>query len=482
MSPERLIEVRNIPASFHVCDLRAFFSSWIEQGKFEMFHYKHRKEIVNPSSYSSCSCLVKLVSESDSLEFARRFHQKKWTNSQGEYEGTECIVEIAEPSSDNTLASHSSALLSVRANAYATKKELKILASNRMRESELFAPSGLPQGFVGTPSHVIRRHAHELPAGLLQRLGVDKLPPNSEFQYVYQSSNRTRVDDHGDKSSSTLSSKRKVCKATNTTPKAKIKKSNDSSWIEWTEAEEPNEESDAEEWDRHMFYHPVLDEDRLLGLQGEEKAFEWKIPNPWDKQEASGLVWYTDTLYWDKQKGDFDERTVDELDVDVREQRVRKEGQHLWLQEKNSVSSPIHHFHFRNGLVPSRNSRKAALIAASRSRLLNQLGTASDEEQENVISVKTKSPKAWNTVSNNSDEWRPELAVKLMERMGWRNGTGLGKRGQGLVIPISATPRVERKGLGFTKTVLSAADVEILPLGHDELTSSSARHFARLRN
>lgn len=40
------------------------------------------------------------------------------------------------------------------------------------------------------------------------------------------------------------------------------------------------------------------------------------MEDPWDKHDASGLVLYTDAVYWEKQRGDFDERHVDDLGVD----------------------------------------------------------------------------------------------------------------------------------------------------------------------
>lgn len=48
----------------------------------------------------------------------------------------------------------------------------------------------------------------------------------------------------------------------------------------------------------------------------EEPLFEDKIELIWDKGDASGLVYYTDAAYWDAKQGDFDERTVDDWDVE----------------------------------------------------------------------------------------------------------------------------------------------------------------------
>ena len=77
-----------------------------------------------------------------------------------------------------------------------------------------------------------------------------------------------------------------------------------------------DDEWSAEDWDRHEAYDPVLDKGRLLGKVGEEPLFEERVDNPWDKHGAEGLVFYTDAAHWDKEKGDFDQRTADDWNVD----------------------------------------------------------------------------------------------------------------------------------------------------------------------
>jgi hypothetical protein len=39
----------------------------------------------------------------------------------------------------------------------------------------------------------------------------------------------------------------------------------------------------------------------------------------WDKHDASALVMWTDAVYWEANRGDFDEQEADSFDVEVPE-------------------------------------------------------------------------------------------------------------------------------------------------------------------
>jgi hypothetical protein len=102
-------------------------------------------------------------------------------------------------------------------------------------------------------------------------------------------------------------------------------------------------DSDAEGWDIHTATH-AEDDDKFkfrthtterevrcgeaiqhcgwsphvcVGVLSQEYLFDEEVEQIWDKGDASGLVMYTDGVYWDKQRGDFDERTADDFDVDT---------------------------------------------------------------------------------------------------------------------------------------------------------------------
>lgn len=55
----------------------------------------------------------------------------------------------------------------------------------------------------------------------------------------------------------------------------------------------------------------------------QEYVFDEEVEAIWDKGDASGLVMYTDAVYWEKQRGDFDERQVDDWDVDTTGEAIK---------------------------------------------------------------------------------------------------------------------------------------------------------------
>ncbi|KAL8582200.1 hypothetical protein ACOMHN_004119 [Nucella lapillus] len=68
----------------------------------------------------------------------------------------------------------------------------------------------------------------------------------------------------------------------------------------------------CEEWERHeAMYDDVTSQGRT-----KERLFEEEMEVVWEKG-GSGLVFYTDAQYWHEKEGDFDEQTVDDLDVDM---------------------------------------------------------------------------------------------------------------------------------------------------------------------
>eukprot|EP00494_Astrolonche_serrata_P003958 UN03968 len=58
------------------------------------------------------------------------------------------------------------------------------------------------------------------------------------------------------------------------------------------------------------------------------KLFEEKVNNPWDKGDATGLVMYTDAMYWDNKLNDVDERMVDDWDLDFSKNELEENEKH----------------------------------------------------------------------------------------------------------------------------------------------------------
>jgi len=134
-----------------------------------------------------------------------------------------------------------------------------------IRAGELSPPPGLPGGFVGTPSHILRLSAEReegFPAGLLKRLGIvaegggrsgkDKAAYGTAHHRRYRDKNflwlyETHPLDDDDK----IQRMRRV--------------------------ERANERNTPEEWDRHLGCDPILDQGRLLGKVNDERLFESKV-------------------------------------------------------------------------------------------------------------------------------------------------------------------------------------------------------------
>jgi len=79
------------------------------------------------------------------------------------------------------------------------------------------------------------------------------------------------------------------------------------------EDNDPNADDDrCEDWERHE----ALNDDVTSQERLKERLYEEEIELVWEKG-GPGIVWYTDAQYWDAQRGGFDERTADDLDVDM---------------------------------------------------------------------------------------------------------------------------------------------------------------------
>ena len=73
-----------------------------------------------------------------------------------------------------------------------------------------------------------------------------------------------------------------------------------------------SDSEEEEEWERHERLHDdVTSQERT-----KERLYEEDLEVVWEKG-GSGLVFYTDAVYWDKVAGDFDEKTADDWDVDT---------------------------------------------------------------------------------------------------------------------------------------------------------------------
>eukprot|EP00466_Bigelowiella_natans_P021203 jgi/Bigna1/91284/estExt_fgenesh1_pg.C_950038 len=374
-----VILVESIPREWRSRDLRSYFSSWVEAGFFLMFHFRHRQSSAKlPRAAATTTtalsnvygnrhrcCLV--ILRSSGVEAFLRFnglpwrvtsggdsHDRSGSSKYGSFRqlSSQCCRVRRIPLSSNlekippatTLVQH---LLSSRVRirqqqhhlsnkerrirALKTLQASKITGEGEMEEEEgldeieaairageLSPPPGLPGGFVGTPSHILRLSAEReegFPAGLLKRLGIvaeggggDAQGRSGKDKAAYGTAHHRRYRD------------KNFLWLYETHPL-----DDDDKIQRMRRVERANERNTPEEWDRHLGCDPILDQGRLLGKVNDERLFESKVDNPWDKHGAEGLVLYTDAVRWDAKKGDFDERTTDGWDVEGSLSKVEEE-------------------------------------------------------------------------------------------------------------------------------------------------------------
>jgi len=72
----------------------------------------------------------------------------------------------------------------------------------------------------------------------------------------------------------------------------------------------------------------------------EEYLYENEVEVTWDKG-GSGLVFYTDAVYWDALRGDFHERTSDDFDItdEIRYSRKLTDSEHTELKDSRYLTS-----------------------------------------------------------------------------------------------------------------------------------------------
>ena len=153
---------------------------------------------------------------------------------------------------------------------------------------------------------------------------------------------------------------------------------------------EANPDSDQEEWDRHEAWHVVENNthyfrthttQRTVGTNGilagncsgpllmcdvwQEYLFDdWRdCPNPWDKQDNSGIVLWTDGVYWDQLKGGFDERYADDWDVDPEQ---AQEVDVYVTQPVPMGTTPLTHCVAGTGLEACQESLRRRSLATTR--------------------------------------------------------------------------------------------------------------------
>ncbi|GCC26832.1 G patch domain-containing protein 3 [Chiloscyllium punctatum] len=414
--------VGNIPRSLRSADLRHQFSQFTESGGFSCFHYRHRPErkrlpsstvarAPEPGRSPTCCCVVRLPADRAS-SFQLMYDGCQWLDRAGDSLQSRCFIRIVRPTeiADSHLFS------------YKTRKELR----NRRALSETFTPEDLsrlpelnpptlmPNGNVGTPLRVFLEliQACRLPPRIITKLDL-KFPKttsnrrygNVPFKYQDSASFKCMEAIY---TAAGENPQRDVCAPVQQTGKKQHGTGHRKSFQtgDEEEAEESHSDEDndtCEEWERHeALYEDVTTQERM-----KERLYEEEIELKWEKG-GSGLVFYTDAQYWQEEKGDFDEETADDWDVDMSVYYDKGGG------DKDSQD-----------YVQMRLEQR---------------------QREGVEIVSVQSPRI-----GGFERYTKGIGRKVMEKQGWRDGQGLGSSNSGVADALDndgQNPKCKR-GFGY---------------------------------
>mmetsp|Transcript_15992 Transcript_15992/g.17755 ORF Transcript_15992/g.17755 Transcript_15992/m.17755 type:complete len:407 (-) Transcript_15992:55-1275(-) len=327
--------VQNIPKKLRIPDLRHFFTEWIEREKFEIFHYLYQQETYKDLSgkqrKGGC-CLIKLKRKRDVKPFLKRYHEKPWRNRKGEHvDNSACIIQYV-----------------LDPTGKGSIQDPKGKVSGKLPVECLYAPVGLAAGNVGTSMRQVKESidACILPTRALKTLGITAnsfaaAASRSQTQFEY----------------------------------------------EW-DPDDPHDDHDAEEWERYQAIHGGdLDEEKKY-------TFENPVELKWEKG-GSGLVFYTDAVYWNAQKGDFVEQTSDD-----------------WM---------VSEYHIHHAKKPKYKP------------MVDDMGRASYKDMGGF------------------ERYTKGMGSKILKNYGWVAGKGLGPKSKGRTKPIIPTPKNNMHGLGYVK-------------------------------
>ena len=446
--------ISNVPPSLHTCDIRKFFSDFVETEKFSCFHYRHRPEkgkvseddtkieASNSVSFSKqvCGrvhtadsskkdrnvpncCIVKL-SPQHVPGLVSQYHRKHWLDSSGDEMTSRCFVFRVKISDQETVKD-------VR-----TEDSVSLVRSELGSLAELRPPNLMPRGNVGTSTKFFLQAIKEcrLPARLVGKLKLEfPQTRNRKFGNVPYDYGPT----NSKKGSRNVFIDRRILQQKNKAGPA----------ISEVADEDPDNDT-CEEWERHEALHNDVQANRAHGFQVEstsyyaadadleqqegtkEATFEGEIELVWEKG-GSGLNFYTDAQFWKEKEGDFDEKTSDDWDVDMNV-----------YYEKNTTHD--------KDAVDSLDMRKSDFLREGKHteslfRKKSQKPTAKRKRRLSASSVGDR--------IGSFEASSRGFGGKIMAQAGWKPGDGLGKKKQGISTPILGEEEgqgpADRSGVGF---------------------------------
>ncbi|KNC80190.1 hypothetical protein SARC_07451 [Sphaeroforma arctica JP610] len=506
------VVVGAIPEHYASIDLRVFFDDLVEAGMLTCFHYQHRKEPDAPTR----SCMIALDpkhmhrlivyngtpwtdrndAQTDATMTARvTLNLVRWTGvGKGSHKTTTDqlsqekdsglpVVEVPNVLRPNITELQPpqylpngmgvlglDMLLMVRArdhfSAYMAM-DAQLSASDILRE---FFKGGIYNvrlagmdfsgfkvtGNVGTPMHTLQRMIEEckLPVSVIRRLELNtrrriRTGPNgkayTDVRMLYPETTENPYD-----------------------------------YENTYNQQHPTNEDEPEEWDRYEALHDDVDEQERI----KERTFEGDVEVTWDKG-SSGLVFYTDTQYWNA--NETEEADVNDWDADERintppctdvpsdlrgpytgKPRAR-EGQRggwgvdvVYLDHNTRQRAAMLERDLEQREWDVEHMREQA--AGSRDSATRHIRASTSEEYTGPDSTKSSTP---TQASPNKPQWKAavrdryapfEASTKgvgstILYRSGWRPGLSLGKTGRGaLTTPLEAQGQSAhtRTGLGYS--------------------------------
>ncbi|CAF3777327.1 unnamed protein product [Adineta steineri] len=403
--PFTTVLISAIPKSFRSADLRNYFSLFVETKAFRCFHFRHRP--MPPSSTNAVSvsqmCFVQVYNKRLN-EFIRLYHRKHWINLKGNYLSSICL--ISQVTNENNDVSITNNLI------------------------ELKPPKHVyPQGNVGTPTSYFLNeiNACRLPSTTIKKLGLIFPKCRSKRKYgcvgfdygtiIDQDDTDEQEEDMDEMDLRTgqgheiLSEQDKNTLDKLNKQREEADRGKDDTSISTEDKQLDEEEDELEEWDRHEAqYDDVTKQDRTSPY-----FFEHKIELKWEKG-GSGLVFYTDDVFWKEHEGqDFDNLDMaDDIDIDMR----------MYHESAGSAD---------------RVGNELQAIRREEDLRQGRLSNETDPEHKR-IGVFEKHTKG--------------IGRRLLERQGWRDGQGLGSSVEGMAEALSADGGKlsvkDKTGLGYT--------------------------------
>ncbi|XP_050733767.1 G patch domain-containing protein 3-like isoform X3 [Eriocheir sinensis] len=433
------------------------------------------------------ACCVLDIKDEHQEAFYKKYNHKHWVTQHGEILPERCYLLRVDFSGMSRRDATN--------DDYKTRQELSALSLEPGHPLDLFEfqpPPMMPQGNVGTTTRHFQEliRSCQLPGSLIKklRLGNPKGRRKRRFGKVplnYGTSVSASEEDTqtqgGENIAFTASGHLIPSSADFEEERKKWRRKRNGKGMP---AEGPRMElekeaedgAEVEEWERYEpFHEDVTSQDRI-----KERRFEKELEVTWDKG-SSGLVFYTDEQYWRALEGDFDEQTTDEWDVDMSVyyeegggDKDARDGLDMMTSNQLRAGS-LQQSVFKSKKEKGEDSAQAAKKSKKKNKRARDEVDTTTSNQQSVVKKKEEEGNGSAQAAKRTKGERkigptPPPAIgsfeahtkgfgrRLMEAMGWKEGTGLGAGSAGIPYALENDgqhPR-DRKGFGYHGEKLQA--------------------------